>query len=83
MLQATVLCSDKKFQFIKQGDAAEFMSFLLNTLHIALNGTQKSSSSIIYKIFRGRMRQYSRRVVPAEATDYERMRLLQQPEYNG
>ncbi|CAJ0590542.1 unnamed protein product [Cylicocyclus nassatus] len=82
MLQATVLCSDKKFQFIKQGDAAEFMSFLLNTLHIALNGTQKSSSSIIYKIFRGRMRQYSRRVIPAEATDYERMRLLQQPEYN-
>ncbi|KAK6022693.1 hypothetical protein OSTOST_11596 [Ostertagia ostertagi] len=49
MLQATVLCSNKKFQFIKQGDAAEFMSFLLNTLHIALNGTQKSSSSIIYR----------------------------------
>ncbi|VDO99241.1 unnamed protein product [Heligmosomoides polygyrus] len=77
MLQATVLCSDKKFQFIKQGDAAEFMSFLLNTLHIALNGTQKSSS-----IFRGRMRQYSRRVIPAEATEEQRQQLLQLPEYN-
>uniref|UniRef100_A0A0K0DGG1 ubiquitinyl hydrolase 1 n=1 Tax=Angiostrongylus cantonensis TaxID=6313 RepID=A0A0K0DGG1_ANGCA len=74
MLQATVLCSDKKFQFIKQGDAAEFMSFLLNTLHIALNGTQK--------IFRGRMRQYSRRVIPAEATEEQRRQLLQLPEYN-
>ncbi|EYC17225.1 hypothetical protein Y032_0031g2346 [Ancylostoma ceylanicum] len=82
MLQATVLCSDKKFQFIKQGDAAEFMSFLLNTLHIALNGTQKSSSSIIYRIFRGRMRQYSRRVIPAEATEHQRLQLLQLPEYN-
>ncbi|VDM52170.1 unnamed protein product [Angiostrongylus costaricensis] len=90
MLQATVLCSDKKFQFIKQGDAAEFMSFLLNTLHIALNGTQKSSSSVIYRfvflgfrIFRGRMRQYSRRVIPAEATEEQRRQLLQLPEYNG
>ncbi|PIO65260.1 u4/U6.U5 tri-snRNP-associated protein 2 family protein, partial [Teladorsagia circumcincta] len=83
MLQATVLCSNKKFQFIKQGDAAEFMSFLLNTLHIALNGTQKSSSSIIYRIFRGRMRQYSRRVIPAEATEEQRQQLLQLPEYNG
>ncbi|VDO20725.1 unnamed protein product [Haemonchus placei] len=82
MLQATVLCSNKKFQFIKQGDAAEFMSFLLNTLHIALNGTQKSSSSIIYRIFRGRMRQYSRRVIPAEATEEQRLQLLQLPEYN-
>ncbi|KAK5964778.1 Ubiquitin Specific Protease [Trichostrongylus colubriformis] len=82
MLQATVLCSNKKFQFIKQGDAAEFMSFLLNTLHIALNGTQKSSSSIIYRIFRGRMRQYSRRVIPAEATEEQRQQLLQLPEYN-
>ncbi|KJH51484.1 ubiquitinyl hydrolase 1 [Dictyocaulus viviparus] len=82
MLQATVLCSDKKFQFIKQGDAAEFMSFLLNTLHIALNGTQKSSSSVIYRIFRGRMRQYSRRVIPAEATEEQRRQLLQLPEYN-
>ncbi|ETN72198.1 ubiquitinyl hydrolase 1 [Necator americanus] len=82
MLQATVSCSDKKFQFIKQGDAAEFMSFLLNTLHIALNGTQKSSSSIIYKIFRGRMRQYSRKVIPAEATECQRQQLLQLPEYN-
>ncbi|WKY13551.1 hypothetical protein Q1695_004413 [Nippostrongylus brasiliensis] len=82
MLQATVLCSDKKFQFIKQGDAAEFMSFLLNTLHIALNGTQKTSSSIIYRIFRGRMRQYSRRVIPAEATEEQRQQLLQLPEYN-
>uniref|UniRef100_A0A1I7XMK7 Ubiquitin carboxyl-terminal hydrolase 39 n=1 Tax=Heterorhabditis bacteriophora TaxID=37862 RepID=A0A1I7XMK7_HETBA len=96
MLQATVICSEKRFQFTKQvilskedrntslaylGDAAEFMNFLLNTLHIALNGTNKTSSSIIYKIFRGRMRQYSRRVIPAEAGEERRQQLLQLDEY--
>ncbi|PAV77614.1 hypothetical protein WR25_25477 [Diploscapter pachys] len=81
MLQAIVICSEKKFQFIKQSDAAEFMNFLLNTLHTALNGTQKTSSSIIYKIFRGRMRQYSRKVIPAETSDAERRQMLVMPEY--
>ncbi|CAB3397203.1 unnamed protein product [Caenorhabditis bovis] len=81
MLQAVVVCSNKKFQFIKQGDAADFLTFLLNTLHTALNGTQKTNSSIIYKTFRGKMRQYSRKVVPAEDTDEEKMRKMALPDY--
>ncbi|VDK26622.1 unnamed protein product, partial [Anisakis simplex] len=64
MLQASVLCSEKKFQITKQGDSSEFLNFLLNTLHVALNGTHKTSSSIIYRIFRGRMHEYTRKVIP-------------------
>ncbi|CCD69090.1 Ubiquitin carboxyl-terminal hydrolase 39 [Caenorhabditis elegans] len=80
MLQAVVVCSNKKFQFIKQNDAADFMLFLLTTLHSALNGTDKKPS-IISKTFRGRMRQYSRRVIPAEDTDEEKYMKLRMPEY--
>ncbi|CAD6189703.1 unnamed protein product [Caenorhabditis auriculariae] len=81
MLQAVVVCSNKKFQFIKQSDAADYLTFLLNTLHTALNGNQKTNSSIVYKTFRGKMRQYSRKVVPAEDTEEEKVRKLQMPEY--
>jgi U4/U6.U5 tri-snRNP-associated protein 2 len=52
MLQAVVLCSKKNFQITKQGDAVEFLKWLLNALHLALGGTKKHTSSIIYKSFR-------------------------------
>lgn len=65
------------------GDANEFMSFLMNTLHLALNGTQKTSSSIIYKTFRGRIRQYTRKVLPVDATDEARRTLLETEEFGG
>ncbi|VDD86410.1 unnamed protein product [Enterobius vermicularis] len=81
MLQATVICSNKKFQITKQGNAAEFLNFLLNTLHIALNGTGKTSSSIVYKIFRGRMREYTRKVIPVETTEEARKTLLESEEF--
>ncbi|CAG9531620.1 unnamed protein product [Cercopithifilaria johnstoni] len=81
MLQASVLCSNKKFQITKQGDAAEFLNFLLNTLHIALNGTRNTSSSIIYKIFRGRLHEFTRKVIPVETTEEARKSLLETEEY--
>ncbi len=52
MLQAVVLCSRKQFQITEQGDAVAFLSWLLNALHLALGGTKKPNSSIIYKTFR-------------------------------
>jgi len=76
MLQAIVLCSEKKFQIIKQSDANEFLKFFLNTLHIALNGTKKTSSSIVYKTFRGRMRQHSTKILPVDVSE-EAGRILQ------
>uniref|UniRef100_A0A1I8I6X1 USP domain-containing protein n=1 Tax=Macrostomum lignano TaxID=282301 RepID=A0A1I8I6X1_9PLAT len=45
-LLAVVLCSKKRFQFTVQSDAVDFMSWLLNTLHMGLNGTKSVNSSI-------------------------------------
>ncbi|KAI6204641.1 hypothetical protein M3Y94_00699400 [Aphelenchoides besseyi] len=69
MLQAIVLCSEKKFQITKQSDANEFMKFFLNTLHLALNGTNKTSSSIILQTFRGRMRQHTKKVLAVDVSE--------------
>ncbi|CAJ0563850.1 unnamed protein product, partial [Mesorhabditis spiculigera] len=82
MLQAIVVTSQKRFQFTKQGDAADFMSFFLNTLHLSLNGTQKNSSSIIYKTFRGKMRQYTRKVLPVDASSEMIANVTNSDEYN-
>lgn len=59
------------------------MMFFLNTLHLALNGTNKTSSSIIYRIFRGRMRQYTRKVLPVDATEESKRTLMETDEFSG
>ncbi|CAG9783228.1 unnamed protein product [Diatraea saccharalis] len=69
MLQAVVLWSKKRFQFIKQSDPIDFLSWFLNSLHMALNGTKKANSSIIYKSFLGHMRIYTRKLPPPDADD--------------
>ena len=48
------------------GDCVEFMSWFLNALHLALNGTKKMSSSIVSKTFRGKMRVYTHKVLPED-----------------
>jgi len=78
MLQAVVLVSKKKFQFIKQGDPIEFLSWFLNTLHLTLNGSKKPRSSIIYKTFRGEMKQTSRKLPPTDNLTPEQ---LNHPDY--
>jgi U4/U6.U5 tri-snRNP-associated protein 2 len=50
-----------------QGDPIEFLSWLLNSLHITLNGTKAANSSIIYKAFQGRMKIYTKKIAPVEA----------------
>uniref|UniRef100_A0A915HUP0 ubiquitinyl hydrolase 1 n=1 Tax=Romanomermis culicivorax TaxID=13658 RepID=A0A915HUP0_ROMCU len=81
MLQAVVLCSKKRFQITKQGDAIEFLSWFLNALHSSLNGTKKRNSSIIYKTFQGRLVSYTRKVLPVDATEEEKIQLLMTEEY--
>lgn len=81
MLQAVVLCSKKKFQITSQGDPVEFLSWLLNALHLALNGTKKVTSSTIYKTFNGEMRIHSQRIPPIDATDKEKQELLLTDDY--
>ncbi|XP_067939184.1 ubiquitin carboxyl-terminal hydrolase 39-like [Watersipora subatra] len=72
MLQAVVLCSKKRFQITKQGDPVDFMSWFLNALHTALNGTRKLNSSIINKTFRGKMKVYSRKIPTSETSEAEK-----------
>ncbi len=63
------------------GDPVEFLSWFLNALHLALNGTKKPTSSIIYKTFLGAMKIHSQRIPPIDATDKEKDALMLTPEY--
>jgi U4/U6.U5 tri-snRNP-associated protein 2 len=82
MLQAVVLCSKKKYQITQQGDAVEFLSWLLSSLHISLNGTKKIKSSIISSSLKGKMRVCTKKLIPPEVTDPEELKkLLNDPEY--
>lgn len=81
MLQSVVLSSKKKFQITEQGDPIAFLSWFLNTLHLALNGTKKDNSSIIYKTFRGSMKTYTRKVIPIDKTIDEKLQLMLNDEY--
>jgi len=49
-LQAVMKASKKRFRIGQQSDPVEFMSWLLNTLHMDLR-TSKDASSIIHKCF--------------------------------
>ncbi len=82
MLQAVVLCSKKKFQITEQGDAVQFLSWLLNTLHLALGGTKKATSSIIYKSFSGSMKIHSKKLLPADVDPAKKDELLASGEYD-
>uniref|UniRef100_A0A0A9W861 Ubiquitin carboxyl-terminal hydrolase 39 n=2 Tax=Lygus hesperus TaxID=30085 RepID=A0A0A9W861_LYGHE len=81
MLQAVVLWSRKKFQFTKQGDPIDFLSWFLNALHLALNGTKAPDSSIIYRTFLGAMRIRTRKIPPVELEEKQRSELLLTQEY--
>ncbi|XP_048763134.2 U4/U6.U5 tri-snRNP-associated protein 2-like [Ostrea edulis] len=81
MLQAVVLCSKKKFQITEQGDALDFMSWFLNALHLAMNGTRKLNSTIINKTFRGKMKVYTRKVLPIDLKDEDKEKLLLTDEF--
>lgn len=63
------------------GDPIDFLSWFINSLHIALNGTKKPDSSIIYKSFLGSMRIYTRKIPPTELDDKQKGALLLTDEY--
>lgn len=81
MLQAVVLCSKKKFQITEQGDPIVFLSWFLNSMHIALNGSKKDNSSIIYLAFRGTMRIYTRTIIPIDKSEEEKKQLMNSEDY--
>ncbi|XP_066156849.1 ubiquitin carboxyl-terminal hydrolase 39 isoform X2 [Euwallacea fornicatus] len=81
MLQAVVLWSKKTFQFIQQGDPIDFLSWFLNALHKALNGSKKPHSSIIYKSFLGSMKIFTRKIPPIEMDEKQKRSLMMTSEY--
>ena len=80
MLQAVVSCSKKRFQFTEQGDPIEFLSWFVNAVHQTLNGTKKWKSSVVYKAFRGEMKQWSRKLPQTDDKEIEE-KLLQEEDY--
>lgn len=82
MLQAVVLCSKKRFQITEQGDPIEFISWLLNSLHLTLGGSHtKPKPTQISKTFQGRMLIYTRKMLPVDISEEEKAELLASPEY--
>lgn len=71
MLQAVVKCSKKRFQITQQSDPIEFLSWILNSLHLTLNGTKSTNSSIIYKTFQGQMKVYTKKIASVDADEPE------------
>ncbi|KAJ2745318.1 U4 U6.U5 tri-snRNP-associated protein [Coemansia sp. BCRC 34301] len=47
--------SNRHFKLDSPGDAFDLLTWLLNTLHIDLGGSRKTSSSIVYQTFRGEL----------------------------
>jgi len=81
MLQAVVLCSKKKFQITTQGDSGQFLPWFLNSLHMALGGTKKRSSSVIYRNFLGSMKIHSKKILPADLDGFRKLEAQQSGEY--
>ncbi|CAH8872565.1 unnamed protein product [Trichobilharzia szidati] len=89
-LQAVVLCSKKRFQITEQGDAVEFLSWLVNTIDKALkprrtpqstSAVNMATKSIISSTLQGKMRMYSRKIMPVNLTEEEKASLADSPEY--
>ncbi|KAJ1895511.1 U4 U6.U5 tri-snRNP-associated protein [Kickxella alabastrina] len=53
LVQEVVNRSKRRFRMDAQGDAFEFLTWLLNTLHVDLGGSRKRNSSIVYRAFQG------------------------------
>ena len=53
-----------------KGDPVEFLSWLLNSLHLTLNGTKSVTSSIIYKTFQGQLKIYTKKIAPVDVVNY-------------
>jgi len=81
MLQAVVLCSKKKFQITSQGDSGQFLPWFLNSLHLALGGTKKRSSSVVYKNFLGSMKIHSKKILPTDLDGFRKLEAQQSGEY--
>lgn len=74
LLQEVSLLSNKRFTLTHQSDPADFLSWFLNNMHLALGGSKtKPGSSIIQKIFQGKLQVESQQIT-AKADAGDRLR---------
>ena len=74
LLQQVSRQSQKKFDLLHQSDPVEFLGWFLNNLHLALGGSRtKPGSSIIQKVFQGKLQIESQRIT-AKADAHDRLR---------
>lgn len=74
LLQEISLKSNKKFTLTAQSDPAEFLSWFLNNMHLALGGSKtKPGSSIIQQVFQGKLKVESQEIT-AKADAGDRLR---------
>jgi U4/U6.U5 tri-snRNP-associated protein 2 len=73
LIQAISVASNKRFHVGHQAEAGEFIAWLLNQLHVGLGGTKKPKSSIIHKVFQGRVQVTTRekRVITENSQERE------------
>ena len=71
LLQQISRQSNKRFDLLNQSDPVDFLSWLLNNLHLALGGSKtKAGTSIIQRIFQGRLKVESQQITAkADASD--------------
>ena len=74
LLQQISRQSNKRFDLLQQSDPAEFLSWFLNNMHLALGGSKtKSSTTIIHRVFQGKLKIESQKIT-AKADAGDRLR---------
>jgi U4/U6.U5 tri-snRNP-associated protein 2 len=74
LLQEISLKSNKKFTLTTQSDPADFLSWFLNNMHLALGGSKtKPGSSITQQVFQGKLKVESQEIT-AKADAGDRLR---------
>ena len=74
LLQQVSRQSQKRFDLLHQSDPADFLSWFLNNLHLALGGSKtKPGTSIIQKVFQGKLKVESQQIT-AKADANDRLR---------
>ncbi|CZS94109.1 related to SAD1-SnRNP assembly defective [Rhynchosporium agropyri] len=74
LLQEISLKSSKRFNLTTQSDPVDFLSWILNNLHLALGGSKtKPGSSMIQRVFQGKLKCESQ-AITAKADAGDRLR---------
>ncbi|KAI9839624.1 MAG: hypothetical protein M1819_002250 [Sarea resinae] len=81
LLQEISLRSNKRFNLTTQSDPVDFLSWFLNNLHLALGGSKtKPQSSIIQKIFQGKLKVEAQLITPKADASGDRLRFEESAE---